>query len=140
MKFEYQDQIDSYVQGDMTAEERTAFEREVQNNEELRDQLEYTKQVKALVSSRQEKMALLKEWEETKPDTHISSKKNLYWLSGIAAILIIGFFVVNSQIFLFPSDPLEESFRGGHGVFVPNDSLVTDSLASDSAFVLDDEK
>lgn len=120
MKFEYQDKIDSYVLGDMTADERLAFEHEVHNNQELREQLEYTQQIKTLITSRQEKMTLLKHWEEEwkmedeqiaatqyKPTGtddfcpapayhttfHKRSKKLLYWISGIAAVFVIGFFI-----------------------------------------------
>lgn len=120
MKFEYQDKIDSYVLGDMTADERLAFEQEVQNNEELREQLEYTQQVKTLLTSRQEKMTLLKQWEEEwkmedeqiaatqyKPTgtedycpapsyhrTYLKKTRRLfYWISGIAAVFVIGFFI-----------------------------------------------
>ncbi len=132
MKFEYQEKIDSYVHGDMTAEERTAFEHEVQSNEELRDQLEYTKQVKTLVSSRQEKMALMQQWEAENATRKPASKKRYYWLSGIAAVLIIGFFAVNPLILFSPSDSSEGQFRGGDNVFVPGDTLDADSIISDS--------
>lgn len=167
MKFENQDIIDSYVRGDMTAEERLAFENEVQNNEELRDQLEYTQEVKCLVSSRQEKMRLLKQWEEEyrleeeqvaavqyrptgtedycpspkyQATTKPTSKKRLYWISGIAAVLVIGFFVV-SPLFIFNSTgSSDEQFRGDDEVFAPCDSISTDSIDNDSIFVLDDEE
>lgn len=167
MKFEYQERIDSYVLGDMTPEERLAFEHEVQVNEELRDQLEYTQQVKALVTSRQEKMALLKQWEEehrmeeeqvaaaqyrptgtgdysSAPNyqeaANSTSKKFYYWISGIAAVVVIGFFVVSPMLIFNSPGPSDEQFRGDDEVFAPNDSLTTDSIVSDTIIILEDEE
>lgn len=166
MKLEYQDNIDSYVQGVMTENERKAFEQEVQSNDELRDQLEYTQKVKTLVTSRQEKMAILRQWEaehrleeeqlvasQYRPtgtenycpapsyqaDPKPTSKKLYYWISGIAAVLVVGFFVV-SPLFIFNSTESNEQFRGDDEVFAPNDSLITDSIANDSIIVLGDEE
>ena len=182
MKFEYQDKIDSYVHGAMTEDERNSFEQEVQSNDELRDQLEYTQKVKTLVSSRKEKMALLKQWEaehrmeeeqvassQYRPTgtenycpapsyqatTKPKSKKLFYWISGIAAVLVVGFFVV-SPLFIFnsPGSSNEqfrgdddvfapnEKFRGNGKVFAPNKSKSTrkDSISNDSIFVFDDEE
>lgn len=167
MKFEYQEKIDNYVLEDMTAEERIAFEHEVQINEELRDQLEYTQQVKALVTSRQEKMALLKQWEEEhrmeeeqvaaaqyrptgtgdycpapkyQAAANSSSKKFYYWISGIAAVVVIGFFVVSPLLIFNSPRPSDEQFRGDDGIFAPRNSLTTDSIANDSIIMQEDEE
>lgn len=167
MKFEYQEKIDNYVLEDMTAEERLAFEHEVQINEELRDQLEYTQQVKALVTSRQEKMALLKQWEEEhrmeeeqvaaaqyrptgtgdycpapkyQAAANSSSKKFYYWISGIAAVVVIGFFVVSPLLIFNSPGSSDEQFRGDDEVFSPNDSLTPDSIANDTIIILEDEE
>lgn len=167
MKFEYQEKIDRYVLEDMTADERIAFEHEVQLNEELRDQLEYTQQVKALVTSRQEKMALLKQWEEEhrkeeeqvaaaqyRPtgtgdycpapkyaaDADPKSKKFYYWISGIAAVLVIGFFVVSPLLIFNSPGSSDEQFRGDDEVFAPKDSLTTDSITNDSIIIFEDEE
>lgn len=166
MKFDYQETIDKYVQGHMTPDERKAFEQVVQSNEELRDQLEFTKQVKTLITSRQEKMALLKQWErehrmeeervaarlyratgteDYRPAPSYqsapkpTSKKLYYWISGIAAVLVIGFFVV-SPLFIFNSPgSSDEQFRGDDDVFAPNDTLCTDSISNDSTYTFTDD-
>lgn len=166
MKFENQDKIDNYVQGDMTAQERIAFEQDVQKDKELREQLEYTQKVKTLVTSHQEKMRLLKQWEEEyqqdeqvsaaqyrstgtenycpAPECHAtaktSSKKLYYWIFGIATVLVIGSFVV-SPLFNFNStESSGEIFRGDDEIFIRNDSLTTDSIIHDSIIVHEDEK
>lgn len=182
MKFEYQDKIDSYVQGAMTEDERKAFEQEVKNNDELRDQLEYTQKVKTLVTSRREKMALLQQWdaEHRKEEEQIAasqyrptgtenycpvpsyqtttkpkSKKLFYWISGIAAVLVVGFFIINPLFFFDSSGSSNEQFRGDDDIFAPNEqsrgngkvfapnkskSIKKDSISNDSIFVFDDEE
>ena len=56
MKFEYQDKIDKYIHGEFSVDERLAFEKEVESNEELHDQLVYTSKVKRIIKSRDEKL------------------------------------------------------------------------------------
>lgn len=169
MKFDYQERIDSYVQGEMTAEERIAFEQEIQKCDELRDQLEYTQKVKKLVSSREEKMKRLRQWEfedrelervacaqyrptgtddfsakesacpNYAPAPQTSSKKLWYWVSGIAAILIVGFFVVQPMFIYEDAASPNEQFRGDEDVFAPNDSMCTDSIDNDSIYIITDD-
>lgn len=102
MKFEYQDDIDRFLMGGMTgsdgyssshtgplSSEAAEFLKKVSENDELRDQLEYTRKLKELITDREEKLALLHEWEKKPPH-----KVKLWpWVSGIAAILVVGFFV-----------------------------------------------
>lgn len=179
MKFEYQDKIDSYVQGEMTAEERVAFELEVDSNEELRNQFEYTKQVKTLVSSRQEKLELLRQWEEERRaeedavasaqlrptgtdccpspvsessvlQPKSSNKRFIFWVSGIAAVLVLAIFVINPLFFVDSPTPSDGQLRGDDDVFIPNGSIMNDSfdndttdndsIEDDSIFILEDEE
>lgn len=99
MKPEYQDRIDDYLQGLMSEEERRAFEKEVETDAELRDQLEYSKNVKRLMVSRNEKLTLMKEWgeeyEKKKSKGNASRRRLAYWISGIAAVFIAGLLVLN---------------------------------------------
>lgn len=125
MNIEYQEIIDNYVLGRMTAEERKSFEEELAINQELREQYDFTLQVKNTIASRQEKLKLLKFWEEHYPierqyrptgtdfdngkyhNCHRSPKKKIVWFSSIAAALIIGFFVLRPSFFISPSKPNE---------------------------------
>lgn len=126
MNIEYQEKIDNYVLGKMTTEERKSFEEELTVNKELREQYDFTLQLKNAITSRQEKLKLLKFWEEHYPTEpqyrptgtefdnskyhprHSSPKKMIMWFSSIAAVLIIGFFALRPSVYVSsPSKPNE---------------------------------
>lgn len=92
MKKEYQDKIDEYLLDRMSNKERLAFEKEADNNKEIHDQLGFTEDVQMVMKSRNEKLAKMKKWKEDNTP-HISNHRMLYWLSGIAAVFILGFFI-----------------------------------------------
>lgn len=113
MKQEYQDEIDSYLLSKMTNEERSAFEAQLKQDPELKEQFHFTKSVKHAISSRNEKIKLIEDWEmqylkrkesATKKFPKILSLKNVYWVSGIAAVLIVGFFVCTNNVFIEESN------------------------------------
>lgn len=171
MKFDYQERIDNYVQGEMTADERNAFEEELKANDELREQLEYTQKVKSLVSDREEKMRALREWihEDDEEEMMVASaqyrptgtecyapnectreiaaasdnkkkRKVWFWVSGIAAILVVGFFAIQPNF--VQEDVLRSpngQFRGDEGVFAPNDSVSQDSIDKDTIYNISNE-
>ena len=60
MKKDFQDRIDEYILGRMTDEEKAQFEAEVNQDESKKEQLEFTRNVKGAISSREDKMAKLK--------------------------------------------------------------------------------
>ena len=96
MRLEYQDDIDKYLLGRMSDEERTLFEAKCAENPELKEQLEHTQDVKAVISERCEMLAKIQEWDnEYDANEKMTSNKVtwIYWLSGIAAVLFIGFFL-----------------------------------------------
>lgn len=124
MKIDYQDRIDEYLLNRMSGEERTAFEQDVNHDEELQDQLSFTKDVQQIVIRRNEMLDKMKQWEEEamgeeddinvaefrptgsgynycpapsreekRPIAHSSSRRVIYWLSGIAAVFVAGFFL-----------------------------------------------
>lgn len=125
MKQEFQDKIDDYLLGRMPIKDRLAFEKEGETDSELKEQLEYTERLKHALKSRSEKLALMKEWEKdyewqydndvnqtaatgsgydycptTPSDKSSTIKKSsiirsLYWVTGIAAMFIVGFFILN---------------------------------------------
>lgn len=106
MKFDYQDKIDEYLLNRMLDDERLAFEKEVGENAELRKQLEYTQSVQEAVTSRSEMLAAMREWENdyhwenervavahaANEATHPTKKWLVYWISGVAAVFIVGLF------------------------------------------------
>ena len=55
MKKEYQDRIDDYLLDRMTEEERRAFENDIENNKELREQMKFTGMVQGALKSKVEK-------------------------------------------------------------------------------------
>jgi hypothetical protein len=183
MKKDFQDRIDEYILGRMTDEEKAQFEAEVNQDESKREQLEFTRNVKGAISSREGKMAKLKMMQrmydqEHKQvaasmratgtyDCHYStapqnveekkpSKRILWWASGIAAVLVIGLFVVNP----FDSDTLQTpsgfspSFKGNphemirgeeNDVFdmelpIQNDSIKNDTIPSRDTVIVIKEK
>lgn len=125
MKEEIQDKIDNYLLGRMPIEDRLTFEKEVETDSELKEQLEYTERLKQALKSRSEKLVLMNEWKkdyERQYDKEISQTadtgsgyeyspatstdksatinkpsgiKTLYWVAGIAAMFIAGFFILN---------------------------------------------
>lgn len=124
MKIDYQDRIDEYLLNRMTDEERSTFEQDVNHDEELLDQLSFTKDVQQIVIRRNEMLDKMLQWEEEdmledgdaevaeyratgsgynycpaplreekRPIAHSSSRRVIYWLSGIAAVFVAGFFL-----------------------------------------------
>lgn len=64
MKIEDQDRIDNYLLNRMSGEERQAFERDMEQDKELREQVEFTKDIQTALKSRNEKLARMQEWQE----------------------------------------------------------------------------
>ena len=141
MKKDFQDRIDEYLLGRMSDENKAQFEAEVNQDESKREQLEFTKDVKSAITSREDKMAKLKMMQRMYDREHRqvaasmratgtddcqcspapqyatdkkSSRQVWRWASGIAAALVIGLFVFNP----FGSDKLQTpsgfspSFKG----------------------------
>lgn len=169
MKKDFQDRIDEYLLGRMTDEEKAQFEAEVNQDESKREQLEFTRNVKGAISSREDKMAKLKMMQRMYDREHQQvaasmratgtddcqyapasqyaekrpSKRIWWWASGIAAVLVIGLFVVNP----FGSDTLQTpsgfspSFRGNpnemirgeeNDVFDIETPILNDSIKNDT--------
>lgn len=64
MKFEYQDIIDKFIQGNLNEEEQIAFDNEMESNKEFQDQVSFTKKLKDQISSREEKKKKMNLWAE----------------------------------------------------------------------------
>lgn len=127
MNNDYQDKIDRYLLGKMSEAELLDFEKDVTNDKDLKEQFEFTKNVKEVIVARNKRLALINEWKEAyeaknnsegdyrpsgsgdeysiKPNTEIkmeprtTTRRYLYWVSGIAAIFIVGFFMISPIVF-----------------------------------------
>lgn len=111
MNTNYQDIIDNYLLNRMSTDERQKFEQEVKTNEELKEQLEFSRLVHVALKDRGEKLAKMAQWEQeelaassdeneeqTTPAVAANSwRKYLYWCSGIAAVFIVGFFLFSTM-------------------------------------------
>ena len=108
MNQEYQDKIDKYLLGQMSDTESLNFEKEMAEDKDLMEQLEFTKNVKDAISGRNRRLAQIREWKEAyeaknasevEIKDRIAKRHYLYLVSGIAAIFIVGFFLFSPIVF-----------------------------------------
>ena len=155
----FQDRIDEYLlHGDSLSEEAKAqFLKEIEEDAEKKEQYEFTKNVKQAMVSRGEKLKAMTEFQkenETQDEKRVTAcscheyrqtedikivghksnfRKKLVWFSGIAAVLVIGFFVINP---LFVYESTNSNVRGEEDdVFemeAPADSVANDSTSTDT--------
>lgn len=98
MKQDIQDRIDDYILDRMSTEDRLRFEDEVSQNALEKDRLDFTRNLRVAVNSREDKMRKLHDMKRKyvrEQSSTIFSKRVLLLTSGIAAALIIGLLVVN---------------------------------------------
>ena len=159
MNNNFQDRIDEYLlHGDTMSEEAKAqFLKEIEEDTEKKEQYELTKNIKKALKSRGDKLKAMTEFlkenetqdekrmracscseyreaEDTKIVGHKSNfRKKLVWFSGIAAVLVIGFFAINP---FFVDESTNGNVRGEEDdVFemaAPTDSIVNDSTSTDT--------
>lgn len=129
----FQDRIDEYLlHGDAMSEEAKAqFLKEIEEDAEKKEQYEFTKSVKQAVTSRGEKLKAMAEFQK---EMKRGNRNVWLWVSGVAAVLVVGFFTVNS---LFVENSPTDNVRGGeNNVFekkaAPVDSNGNDSTAADT--------
>lgn len=128
----FQDRIDEYLlHGDSLSEEAKAqFLKEKEEDEEKREQYEFTKNVKQAMISRGEKLKAMTEFQK---EMKHSNRKTWLWISSIAAILVVGFFAINP---LLVETSSHDNVRGDENdVFemtVPTDSINNDSISTDT--------
>lgn len=131
----FQDRIDEYLlHGDSLSEEAKAqFQKEIEEDEEKREQYEFTKNVKQAMISRGEKLKAMTEFQK---EMKHSNRKTWLWISSIAAVLVIGFFAINP---LFVENSPTDNVRGDENdVFdmtVPTDSISNDSISTDTVML-----
>lgn len=119
MRLEYQDNIDRYLLGRMSDEERALFEAKCAENPELKEQLEHTQDVKAVITERSKMLERIQEWdEEYNEEKKAAARKKrsaIYWSSGIAAAFVAGYF-------LLPAVNNSESERMGNVISMNTDN------------------
>ena len=155
----FQDRIDEYLlHGDNMSEEAKAqFLKEIEEDADKKEQYELTKNIKKALKSRGDKLKAMAEFQEeyeaqdemrikacSCPEYRVAEdikivghksnfRKKLVWFSGIAAILVIGFFAIKP---LFVDESTNGNVRGEEDdVFemeAPADSSATDSISIDT--------
>ena len=155
----FQDRIDEYLlhEDTMSEEAKAQFQKEIEENTEKKKQYEFTKNVKEALKSRGDKLKAMTEFQkenETQDEKRMTAcscpeyrqtedikivghksnfRKKLVWFSGIAAVLVIGFFVINP---LFVYESTNSNVRGEEDdVFemeAPADSVANDSTSTDT--------
>lgn len=159
MDEKFQDRIDNYLLNRMDDAEKAEFLREVEQDKEKKEQLEFTQNVKDSIRSREEKLQAWAQFQQQYEEEHkaiamratgidavyccsapkmeektVHSKKNKWlWISSVAAILVIGFFAVKPMLVYDSSSNYDnksiEQIRGGDEVFSP---IFTDSAYNDT--------
>ena len=136
MDKDFQDRIDEYLlhSDTMSEEAKANFLKEIEEDEAKKEQFELTKSIKKAIASRGEKLKAMaefqKEYEKRKDDTGKKPVRRLWlWASGIAAVLVVGFFAIKP---VFVDKPDDENVRGGDDIFVPvpTDSIKNDTITS----------
>ena len=157
----FQDRIDEYLlHGDtMSEEDKAQFLKEIEEDADKKEQYELTKNIKKALKSRGDKLKAMAEFQEEyeaqdemrikacscpRPEYRVAEdikivrhksnfRKKLVWFSGIAAVLVIGFFAIKP---LFVYESTNSNVRGEENdVFemeVPADSSATDSISTDT--------
>ena len=132
----FQDRIDEYLlhSDTMSEEAKAQFLKEIEEDTEKKKQYEFTKNVKQAMVSRGEKLKAMTEFQK---EIKHGRRKSWFWISSIAAILVIGFFAINP---LFVENSPTDNVRGDENdVFdmtAPTDSISNDSISTDTVTLL----
>ena len=162
MRKDFQDRIDDYILNRMSVEENIQFETEVNLDESKKEELEFTRNVKSAICSRQSKLTELRKMKMTyekeqeqllgqtacvlpgsETERGFTNKKTTkrfwWWGVGIAASLLVGLFVINPFKYNpTPTDPSsgvmlnDADFVFGAKKAVDNKSMVHDTILSDT--------
>lgn len=128
MKKEFQERIDEYLLKRMSSDDRMVFDNEVAENQELQEQLSFTEEVRHAIKSRNEKLAKMKEWEkESYSKPRLSNRRLYYWVSGIAALFIVGMITISTYLSSF--------YKNVGSEYVQTDSLCSQNTDDEYAFI-----
>lgn len=149
MDKDFQDRIDRFLLhgSEMTKEERAAFLGEIENDEEKKAQYQFTIMVRDAMRSRMSKLEAMKvmekrgvmECEANMPcaacpsPAYVPPRRNkwMYFLGGIAALFVVGFFVT----MMFVNNGAEDVMRGSGDQFDGTMPAAVDSLDNDTVDV-----
>ena len=162
----FQDRIDEYLlHGDNMSEEAKAqFLKEIEEDADKKEQYELTKNIKKALKSRGDKLKAMAEFQKEnetqdekrmracscpRPEYRVAEdikivghksnfRKKLVWFSGIAAVLVIGFFAIN-PLFMEKNSPTDNVRGDENDVFdmtAPTDSISNDSISTDTVTLL----
>lgn len=142
MDIDFQDRIDEYLLHghQMTEEAKALFLKEIEQDAEKKEQFELTRQLKAAITSREDKLKAMAGFEARYARERLSRRRMprraLWWASGAAAVLAAGFFATH-QLLTFEHAPMQpevpgEVIRGNGDVFEPLAPAVADTTRYDS--------
>lgn len=148
MDKDFQDRIDRFLLhgSEMTKEERAAFLGEIENDEEKKAQYQFTIMVRDAMRSRMSKLEAMKVMEKRgvmgreanmpcpacpSPAKKPRRNKRWYFLGGIAALFVVGFFLT----MMFVNNGVEDVMRGNGDQFDGTMPAAVDSLDNDTADV-----
>ena len=156
MKKDFQYRIDEYVLGRMSDEDKAQFEVEINQNESKREQFEFTRNVKSAITSRENKLARMRMMKGKYDHDHHqvavlmrpagtvdrcyapapqhaekkSTKRIWWWASGIAAVLVIGLFII--EPFRYEQSSPDGIIRGEENDVFDEKLIINDSIVNDT--------
>lgn len=167
-----QDRIDDYLLERMSEDDKILFEKELETNVELREQCNYTKLVKESVCEQALLDELMEQWDEeieqertkeralvsacpdmscdaVEPHFDVASKEALkpkrkiwYWVSGIAAVILVGLLVINpfynEHAITLDGDILSENTVRGNGDLYEIQELIKNENYKDALALIEE--
>lgn len=92
-----QDKIDNYLLGRMSEEERSAFEKEMEADQELKKQYIFTKNLKQEIDERAHLKEKMRKWDKERERRAAArpARKWMYAAASMAAVVLAGLFYLN---------------------------------------------
>lgn len=120
MDKDFQDRIDEFLLhgNKMSEEDKAQFLKEIEEDEEKREQYEFTKNVKKAFESRGDKLKAMTEFQR---EMKHGRRRTWLWISSVAAILVVGFFAIKPQ--LVDNSSIHNVRGGENDVFSPTHNV-----------------
>lgn len=161
MDDKFQDRIDDYLLNRMDETAKQGFLQEVEQDEEKKEQLEFTRNVRDCICSREEKLQALSQFQQqyemrrkamamcptgtdsvqsahynsdARPEVkpEQSKRRMWFWIASVAAVLVIGFFAVMPVYNYEPVPNNSSPMEQGRGGDDVFDSVPMDSADTDT--------